>query len=73
MNSMIFSYNGTQQNDVPRKTTKLFPFSHQEKRRTIRRPKKQDSNMLFSNNATLKGSMFHRIQYVTSGCSACGK
>jgi len=29
--------------------------------------------MLFSNKSSLHGSMFQRIQYVTSGCSACGK
>ena len=70
MNNMIFSYTGKPHNDIPKTSTKLFNV---EVKKVKQYTNAENTNMLFSNNATLKGSMFHRIQYVTSGCSACGK
>jgi len=67
---MIFSYTGKPYNDIPKTTTKLFNV---EINKVNQNTNKEKTNMLFSNKSSLHGSMFQRIQYVTSGCSACGK
>lgn len=68
MNNMIFSYTGKQHNDIS-KTTKIFNVNVPK----VNLQNKERTTMLFSNKSSLHGSMFQRIQYVTSGCSACGK
>lgn len=67
MNNMIFSYNNKSDNiNTPKVVNKTF-------NNLFAKNSKENANMLFSNNSSLHGSMFQRIQYVTSGCSACGK
>ena len=70
MNNMIFSYTGKPHNDIPKSSTKLFNV---EVKKVKQYANSESTNMLFSNKLSLDGSMFQRIQYVTSGCSACGK
>lgn len=70
MNNMIFSYTGKPHNDIPKSSTKLFNV---EVKKIKQHANSESTNMLFSNKSSLHGSMFQRIQYVTSGCSACGK
>ena len=70
MNNMIFSYTGKPHNDIPKSSTKLFNV---EVKKVKQYANSESTNMLFSNKSSLDGSMFQRIQYVTSGCSACGK
>ena len=71
MNNMIFSYNGKTDNNTPKVVNKTFNVKTFNN--VFMKINKENSNMLFSNNSSLHGSMFQRIQYVTSGCSACGK
>ena len=71
MNNMIFSYNGKTHNNTPKVVNKTFNVKTFNN--VFMKNNKENANMLFSNNASLDGSMFQRIQYVTSGCSACGK
>ena len=70
MNNMIFSYSGKPHNDIPTTSSKLFNV---EVKKVKQYTNAENTNMLFSNKSSLHGSMFQRIQYVTSGCSACGK
>ena len=70
MNNMIFSYTGKPHNDIPKSSIKLFNV---EVKKVKQYTNAENTNMLFSNKSSLHGSMFQRIQYVTSGCSACGK
>jgi hypothetical protein len=70
MNNMIFSYSGNPSLVVSKIPTKLIVKQEKKIRQSSN---KEHANMLFSNNSSLHGSMFQRIQYVTSGCSACGK
>ena len=72
MNNMIFSYNNKSDNiNTPKVVNKTFNVKTFNN--LFAKNNKENANMLFSNNSSLHGSMFHRIQYVTSGCSACGK
>ena len=72
MNNMIFSYNNKSDNiNTPKVVNKTFNVKTFNN--LFAKNSKENANMLFSNNSSLHGSMFQRIQYVTSGCSACGK
>lgn len=71
MSNMTFSYAGnSDNNNISKITTKLFNVN--TKKVSIQNNNER-TNMLFSNKSSLHGSMFQRIQYATSGCSACGK
>lgn len=69
MNNLIFSYTGKPSNDFSKSTTKLV----NSQKKLSQPSNKERTNLLFSNNTSLHGSMFQRIQYATSGCTACGK